>query len=196
MLLRQIEKSHFYPLITFRIVFILVFLSFIASCFGGGVDKRGSVTGYRNGIVLTKGGKFQVGILPSSWKREKFSYRAVLFSHDKGEMSIAAQSFCKGSADDASLPVLSSQLYYGILNQDLKLQEEFTLDNRGALRRVIQGTLDGVPVILDTVVLKMNQCVFDFIYTSAPEKYFLGKGDFETFYQGFHYIQGPPLEMI
>jgi len=173
---------------------ILIFLIITAGCFGGGIDKRGSVRDYRDGIVLTKGGSFRVGILPSPWKRRPFKYKAVLFSHPTKGSSISIDSFCKRSFDDAPLNILSNQLYYGMTKQKWKSRHKIQLDEREALRTVRGGLMDGVPIVLDTVVLKTNQCVFDFAYTSTPGDYRSGVSDFEKFYGGFHYIKGPRID--
>lgn len=176
------------------ISFLAMFLFFQAlSCFGGGVDKRGSVTGYRNATVLTEGGSFRVGSLPSTWQKTPFSYRAILFTHWQAQASISVDAFCKGSADDGPLTLLARQLFYGLSNQRIHLQKKLRLDGREAVRSVVSGALDGADVTMDAVVLKMNECVFDFVYTSNPRDYKLGVHDFENFYEGFHYISGPPL---
>lgn len=175
---------------------LLILFIFISSCFSGGLDKRGSVTGYHNGIVLTEGGKFRVGALPPYWKETSFSYRSIFFSHASLQASISVDAFCKGSFDDAPLPVLSSQLSYGLGAAKKIKEQRLMLDGHEALRRVVSGTMDGAAVQLDSVVLKMNECVFDFIYTSNPSAYSEGVRDFEGFYGGFQYITGPPINSL
>ena len=181
------------PISIRKFFYLLLFVPslIVAGCFGGGVDKSGSVTGYRNGIVLTQGGKFQIGLLPPYWKVIPLSYRAILFSHSSLGSSISVDAFCKGSFDDAPLNLLSHQLFYGLGAFKNIRQEKLMLDEREALRAVVSGTMDGVPVILDSVVLKMNECVFDFVYTAFPKNYSNGVRDFEGLYKGFKYITGP-----
>ncbi len=175
-----------------KFFYILFLLPLVATnCFGGGVDKRGSVTGYRNGLVLTEGGKFQVGFLPPYWKVTPFSYRSIFFIHASLSSSISVDAFCKGSFDDAPLPLLSHQLSYGLGNLKEMKKQNLKLNGRDAFRQVVSGTMDGAPIMLDTVVLKMNECIFDFIYTSLPKNYSAGVRDFESLYNGFKYITGP-----
>ncbi|MBI2339130.1 MAG: hypothetical protein HYU99_02025 [Deltaproteobacteria bacterium] len=161
------------------------------SCFGGGVEKRGSVKGYRNGAVITEGGSFRVGPLPETWRRKSFSYRAVLFEQSASGRTISISTFCKGSFDDAPLKILTNQLFYNITAQRRRFQKILNLDGREALRTAVAGKVDGAEIVLDTVVLKMNECVFDFVYVSKPESYPGGVSDFEGFYGGFKYIAGP-----
>ncbi|MBX7148680.1 hypothetical protein K1X76_06300 [bacterium] len=172
-----------------KVVFLLIPL-FITSCFGG-VDQRGSVKGFKHGLVQTEGGSFRVGKLGSNWKKDSFNYRAILFKNTQREASISVSSFCKQSFDDGPLETLARQTSYGMTEEKVRQLNAITVAGRDALRRVVQGKVDGLTVVLDTVTLKMNQCVFDFVYVSDPDSYALGTDDFEIFYSGFAYIQGP-----
>lgn len=164
-----------------------------ASCFGG-VDKRGSVKDYHNGLVITEGGEFKIGNLPAAWKRKAFDYRAVLFTHSKINASISVDSFCKGSFDDSSLETLAGQLFYNLSNIKKNSQSKLTLNGREALLVSVSGSLDGAPVRMDAVVLKMNECVFDFAYVAIPQDYAAGLKDFEKLYKGFRYVRGPRID--
>lgn len=171
----------------------LILLFFLTSCFGG-VDKRGSVTSYRPGLVMTEGGSFKVGELSSDWQKKDLGYRAAIFGNEKLQASLGVDSFCKGSFNDAPLSLLAKQLTYGMTQVKKRKETNLRLENREALRSVTSGALDGAPIILDTVVLKMNECVFDFFYTSSPDDYANGVGEFEKFFKGFRYLRGPSID--
>ena len=170
----------------------IIFLSLFIwpACFGA-VDSRGSVKGFAHGLVQTEGGAFRVGKLSDSWKRESFGYKAIMFKHKERDASVSVSSFCKGSFDDAALSLLSDQALYGVTNQKNIRRTSIRLADREALRSVTNGRLDGVDLTIDTVTLKMNECVFDFVYVSKPDEYGLDKADFEKFYGGFQYVKGP-----
>lgn len=172
---------------------ILLALGHLIACFGK-VDKRGSIKSYKNGLVTTEGGLFRVGLLPSSWKKQSWKYRAILFDHQTHDMSIGVDSFCKGAADDAPLEILNNQLFYGMTHQKDLLKKTIEMDGREAYRSRRVGEMDGVQVMMDAVVLKMNQCVFDFYYISRPAEHHLGLQAFEGFFRGFEYIKGPKLD--
>lgn len=170
-------------------IIIPVFLLFLSSCSFGKVDTRGSVVDYKNGVVTTEGGSFAVGGLGPAWVKQSFDYKTILFKHSYHKASISVDAFCKGSFDDASLGIMTNQLLYGLTNQKRSFQRKIKLDNHEALRTRATGAIDGIPVALDIVVLKMNECVFDFVYTSSPGQHLKLTSDFERFYQGFHFIQ-------
>ncbi len=174
---------------TFKKSLILFFI-LASSCFGG-VEKRGSVVSYQNGTVQTRGGSFQVGILPTDWNLTKFQYDAILFNRPNLQQSISVDSFCKSSADDAALNILTRQIIQGIQNEKITYQKTITLDGKEALHTLVKGVFEGSPINLETVVLRMNKCVFDFVYVTVPENYSDGALDFEKFYQGFHFVKGP-----
>lgn len=171
--------------------FFCFLLLLLSSCFGGGVDKKGSVSGYKSGVVVTEGGSFRVGPLPSDWVRRPFGYKAILFVHRTKRSSIGVDAFCKRSFDDAPLEVLTRQLFYDLTDQHTLAQREVQLDGRQALRTTLSGRLDGAPVMLDVVVLKMNECLFDFFYVSSPGQYADDVAQFESFTSGFKYVKGP-----
>lgn len=166
----------------------------LGSCFGGGIDRRGSVLSYRDGFVQTEGGGFRVGALPKDWIQKDFRYRALLFTHASLPLSLGVDAFCKGSFDDAPLRILTNQLFYGFTESQRLNQRTIVLEGREALRTLIKGKLDGAPVYLDVVVLKMNECVFDFFYIAKPDDYDRGLTHFEGFYQGFEYLKGPRID--
>ncbi|MDO8519129.1 MAG: hypothetical protein Q7T11_03070 [Deltaproteobacteria bacterium] len=172
-----------------RFLFLL-FLLFFNACFGH-VDKRGSVTGFRGNTVLTEGGNFQVGALSPDWVPKKLDFRALVFTHRSLASSIAVDAFCKGAFDDTRLALLTDQLFYSITSQKRRLQKTIVLDGREAQRTVVEGKLDGASIVVDAVVLKMNECVFDFTLSSVPDDYREAVEDFEKFYRGFRYGTGP-----
>lgn len=170
----------------------LLSLIFFNACFGH-VDKRGSVTGIQGNTVATVGGRFRIGPLSPAWVQKELKYRAVVFTHNSYSSSIALSAFCKGAYDDIRLSILTDQLFYSITNRKRLFQKTVLMDRREAQRTVVNGKMDGAPIVVDVVVLKMNECVFDFSLSSVPGDYEKTRGDFEKFYQGFHYLEGPPL---
>ncbi len=179
----------------FKNLFLLLLCFLILpSCFlGGGTDKIGTVKGYKAGVVTTRGGSFKVGVLPPNWVYKKIGYKVILLANTKKHQSISVSSFCGGSFDDSPLPILTNQLFYGLTGVEKETEKNMQLDGRSALRTLVHGQLDGVPVMVDVVVLKKDSCIFDLTYTANPNDYKTGVPDFENFYKGFRYHSGPQL---
>lgn len=169
-----------------RFIFIFLILSF-AACFGG-VKKTGKVLSYQDGKVLTKKGFYRVGQLTEAWMRMHVKRAVIVFRNKELGATISTDSFCDDAYDDAQLPVLTKHLLGGIEDIHIMEQKTLMLDGRAALRSVMAGKMDGVPIRLSTVVVKKNECLFDFYLVSSPEKYEQAVSDFKVFYEGFAYV--------
>jgi hypothetical protein len=152
------------------------------------VKHTGRVKSYEPGRVITEKSYYNVGDLPSDWKRTKIgSYRTIAFYNEASKSTIETDAFCDGSYEDASLQVLTTHLYFDIRDKKIRWEKSFMIDDRGALRSVADGKVDGVPIVLDTVVIKKNNCLFDFAMVSEPGLYSKAAPDFESFFKGFKY---------
>lgn len=172
-----------------RKIYPFILCVFFTSCLGG-IDKAGSVLSYRKGLVTTEGGAFRLGVLGSVWKQKKIDVRALVFVNSQDGATITVDSWCKGAFDDAALATLADQVFLGYLGVKPLSQKNFRLDGREALQKAVAASLDGVPVYLNVVVLKMNGCVFDFVYVSTPQS-LPSQKDFQQMVDGFHYLRGP-----
>ncbi|HBF11802.1 MAG TPA: hypothetical protein DDW49_00170 [Deltaproteobacteria bacterium] len=169
--------------------FFVFFL--LPACFGK-VDSLGSIARYNNGLVHTEGnGLFRVGVLPTPWQKQRFKYRALLFQNTRTNSSISLDVFCNGAFDDAPLAALTSQLFYGFTEFKNLEQKIVGLDQREALYTRVSAKLDGVSLALETVVLKKDSCVYDFVHTSKPVNFEKDKVDFSKFWKNFHTLKSP-----
>lgn len=168
--------------------FIFVLLCLLPACFLRGPSNPGKVRSYAPGMVKTDKGYYGVGPLPSEWKRGRVGdYKVLVFYNEAFQSSIETDAFCDHSFDDASLSVLTKHLHMGLTNAKTKSETPFMLDSRGALRSITQGTIDGVEMVMDSVVIKKDNCLFDFVLISKPSKYKSAVFDFENFFGGFRY---------
>jgi hypothetical protein len=66
-------------------------------------------------------------------------------------------------------------------------QREETLVGRTALRTVVTGKLDGVARSSEILVLKKDGCLFDLRYSTRPDSFERGRGDFDRVVRGFRF---------
>ena len=154
-----------------RIVPILVFLG---ACAGASFD--GEV--YRDHDVA-----FRVGALGTGWERFRISEAALAFRHGSNG-TIVANAMCK-DIEDVPLDVLINQALIGVGDKSELARTDVTLDGRAARRTQLTGTMDGVPVALDLVVMKKNNCVYDFQLVTSPRDFASRQADFVRFISGF-----------
>jgi len=162
----------------------------IALLFSGCFSSRQalSVIGYRHSHVYIKKNFFyKVGELSDSWKYLSTRAKAIVFHNQSLAASISTDAFCGSAFEDAPLHVLTSQIIAGQNEPQVTKTEEFMLDGRGARRTILNAKTDGVPLKLDVVVIKKNNCTIDFVYVAPPENYAAGVADFEGFFGGFKF---------
>lgn len=179
------------PMRTLLLPILFVILGLFSSCFGG-IDTSGSVLGYKKGVIRTEGGSFRVGALGNDWQRVSLKIRALVFKNSVTGDTITVDSWCKGAYDDGPLESLADQLVQGYQNVRVISSHIFKMQERDALRRRVQASLDGMPVFMDFAVLKMNACLFDFIHISNSGKN-IPDADFENLIKGFVYLRGPSV---
>lgn len=171
------------------VLFVLT-LSF-AACISG-IDKVGSILGYKAGVVTTQGGAFRIGELGTEWQRHKVDIRALVFQNQHDGATITVDSWCRGTFDDGPLSGLVDQIFQGYPGAKTISTRSFMLDGRAALQKSVSAFVDGAPVYMNLVVLKMNGCVYDFVYVASPHPK-ASEQSFDTLVRGFHYLRGPDV---
>ncbi|MBL7685668.1 MAG: hypothetical protein JNK65_06515 [Deltaproteobacteria bacterium] len=168
--------------------FGILLLLLLSSCFFGGVKNSGRVKSYQPGLVKTEKGFYKVGPLPESWQRTQIqSYKTISFYNPQYKSTLMTDAFCDQSYDDASLKTLTTHLYFDLQDKKIQSQKQLMLNERAAMRSIAQGKVDGVPVVLDTLVIKKDWCLFDFALVADPAHYVEASKDFEDFYKGFEF---------
>jgi hypothetical protein len=124
---------------------------------------------------------FRGGPLPGWWHR--VSSKSDLAYRSEHGATIYANVECK-KVDDAPLDVLTNHLLFGVdVHEDQRT--EITLAGRKALRTLVAGEVDGVPIRLDAIVLMKDECTYDLALIAGPETFEQHERDFEAFVDGF-----------
>ncbi len=169
------------------IIAILLVFAALAGCLFKRQPFKG-VMYYGHGKVYIFHDKYyEVGQLPAGWERMKTGARTISFYNEEHKASISTDAYCGLSVSDRTLDSFSGDMTVALEDKKVTDEKEFTLDGRGALRMRVNGKVDGVPTVVDLVIVRKNYCVFDF-YSVAPAG---GDPDvnsaFEAFFNGFHY---------
>jgi hypothetical protein len=127
--------------------------------------------------------RFRVASLPPGWERVRHSGESVTFHHTEGG-SIAVSRTC-GQEADFTLDWLTNHMLIGVTDRRERSRERVTLDGRAALRTRLQGTLDGVRMGFDIVVLKKDGCAYDLVLVAEPAQLEQRRAAFERFVAGF-----------
>lgn len=100
-----------------------------------------------------------------------------------GSGSIAVHATCR-DYDDVPNEVLLNHLLFGTTRRVYVVDDELTIDGRGARHAVVDAELDGVPVRLELLVLRRAACVFDLSYVSDRQA--RAHAEFLDFARAFH----------
>jgi hypothetical protein len=153
-----------------------LWLVVLLGCAGGRFE--GNV--YRNSQVA-----FQVAPLDPVWQQAHGADGDVVFHHPGGG-AILTNAAC--DVGDVPLDVLLNQSLFGVQDKKEQARESLTIAGREALRARLTGTMDGVPVAMDLVLLKKDGCVYDLQLVAGAATFAARDQDFEKFVQGFQVL--------
>lgn len=95
---------------------------------------------------------------------------------------ISLNSACRtGRDENKDLRTLTNVLLLGASDVTLRDEKPLTLQNTPALQTTLLGKINGERVMLRTVVLKRQACVYDMVYVARPSTFQLHEGDFDHF---------------
>ncbi len=154
------------------------------------VSSACSTPSLQNGVFRNGDVAFRVGPVPEHWapieeEHSDATLSAFAFRNPTNDSTVGVAARCHRDGDDVPLRSLTQHLYLGFTDRETRLEEEFTLDGRAALRTEMVASLDGVPKDLTFVVLKKDWCVYDFWRVSASPP---PDPEFDAFVNGFQVL--------
>ncbi|MBI5299339.1 MAG: hypothetical protein HY877_03475 [Deltaproteobacteria bacterium] len=142
----------------------------------------------KQSIYLSKDRFYRVGPLSAEWKQTTSKNKAGIYFRNKiTGASIVTEAICGAAFEDLALNILTEQVLSELQNVKKQKQANWMLSERDALYSIYSAALDGVPVQLNILVIKKNQCQFDFWAVSNPKAGPQTSADFESFVKGFNY---------
>jgi len=174
---------------------ILVFFSvFFSSCsvikfarYYASADNSSS--GKLSGQVYeSKDTTYEIGKLSDNWKRININGGDLAFWNEVLQATITVNSTCTKNTN-YSLKALSNSLLIGIKDKQLVEANEITVSGEKALESIYLAKMDNDSVKLCAVVMKNNNCIYDFTYTSSPDKFDIGFSEFKDFLSQFRVIK-------
>ncbi len=116
-----------------------------------------------------KGKEYKISFTESGWKLLKKDERSdYVFENDDGRI-LLSNSFC-GEFQDQALDHLANKTFKSVGSFQSSKGSYTTLENREAYRLEGRGKVDGVPVGLQILNTRRNNCYFDFV-SIVPEKF-------------------------
>lgn len=153
-----------------------------------GPNRYYSVMGTRGNYVFIRHDRwYEVGKLPAGWKTMDTRVKSASWYNPEYLSSISTEVLCESSVGDRPVDVVAGSVAAAMQDRTVSDHQEFMLDERGAVRELVTGSLDGVPLVMDVVAVNKNNCAFDFIAVMPPDQVANVQPVFEDFFNGFHY---------
>jgi len=131
---------------------------------------------------------YEIGKLSDKWKRINIKGGDLAFWDEAIQATITVNSTCNIKAN-YSLKALSNSLLIGIRDKQMVEEKEITISGEKALESIYLAKMDNDSVKLCAVVMKNDTCIYDFTYTSSPDKFDIGFSEFKDFLSQFRVIK-------
>lgn len=148
---------------------------------------------FRDGEYRSERLAFRLGPLPAGLERLDSTEALLAFREDRAGASWAISARCGVDGDDVPLRALSGHLFLHFNDKKILAEREFVLDGRAALDVEALASVDGVRRQFVVVVLRKNECVYDFLHVSGPGEdgpLRQSRADFRAMVDGFRVLGG------
>jgi hypothetical protein len=137
-----------------------------------------------NGVFhSTKG--YQVRLPGDGWRVQPDGQADLALKRDAPAGGMLTNATCEGKPLKDSLPLLIRHLTFGLKDRVIVEQNKQTLNGQPAEHTVLNGTLDGIKIAVEAVVLKTPRCIHDFLYVAPASQFEHGRGEFKSFVESF-----------
>ncbi len=160
---------------------------------------RHFITSIFLGLALLLSSCVSVNIKPKAAARStEYKYQApdssfTKLDHDQTDLAwqnqkngntIAVLSECSENRDP-SLNDLENEMLQVLSNTKISSTQNLVFEDREALRSVIEGKVDGIPVKVDVLTFKKNSCAYTLTYMGRANGFDKDQVVFERFLKGF-----------
>ena len=125
-----------------------------------------------------------VNIPENGWKPIKVGKEDLALWHKQYQAMIALIS-SDIEHRKFSLELLNSQLFIGMNNKKILLNETVLVDNQKAIHTILLGEMDDYKLKIDSYVIKAGDQVYDLVYWAPSESFDHVLGDFENIIKSF-----------
>jgi hypothetical protein len=143
-----------------------------------------SASRVENGMFHSSKG-YQVRLPANGWRVEPDAEADLQLRRDAPAGGMLVNATCEGQPLRQSLPLLTRHLTFGLKNRRTVETHTGELGGQPAEHVVVRGTMDGMEIAVEAVVLKTPRCVHDFLYVAPVGDFEAGRGDFNAFVESF-----------
>ena len=137
-----------------------------------------------NGVYHSSKG-YRVTTPSPQWLLVDDSPADLELRHRSVSAGMATHAVCEERTIRRSSHILARQLLVGIRDRSVIARGEVDVAGRPAVRAVVDGSLEGSEVRIETVVVKDDRCVYDFMYVAPVSAFAATRPDFNRFVDSF-----------
>jgi len=145
---------------------------------------------FLNGAYLDEAKGFRVA-LPPGWERVRLEGADVALREPGGAVTLAVAASCP-PAEEAEPAILTRHLFFGLRQRELLRQERVSVDGATGLQTVLSARVGGTPVLVQSVVIRRGNCLYDLLAVARPEAAAGGEAAFGAFLHGWQFLRGVP----
>ncbi|MGH7360983.1 MAG: hypothetical protein ACREJI_05165, partial [Candidatus Methylomirabilales bacterium] len=95
-------------------------------------------------------------------------------------------------AEEAEPAILTRHLFFGLRQRELLRQERVSVDGATGLQTLLSARVGGTPVLVQSVVVRRGNCLYDLLAVARPEAAAGGEAAFGAFLHGWQFLRGAP----
>ena len=124
--------------------------------------------------------RFTVQRPPARWQPLSVEGAALAFHFPELAAAIGLRVDC-GSPEAGPLPAVARHLFFGLSQAEIETREPLLLSGASGMRTRLRARLDDRPVEVDGITVRLQGCLYDFMYVAPPDRFERGRADFDAF---------------
>ncbi|HHT9145083.1 MAG: hypothetical protein Q7J76_02600 [Candidatus Brocadiaceae bacterium] len=140
----------------------------------------------KDGILSPPHKNYTVNIPGKGWEMIKVGKEDIALWHKQYHAMIA---FISSNIENkkVSLKMLNNQLFIGMKNKKILLNEPMLVDNQQAMHTICVGEIDNHKLKVESYVIKFGNKVYDLVYWAPVNSFNYVREDFENIIKSFKF---------
>jgi len=141
----------------------------------------------KDGILSPPYKNYTVNIPGKGWEMIKVGKEDIALWHKQYHAMIA---FISSDIENkkVSLEMLNNQLFIGMKNKKILLNEPMLVDNQKAMHTILMCEIDNHKFKVDSYVIKLENKVYDLVYWAPPDSFDYVREDFKSIVKSFKFL--------
>lgn len=180
---------------TFIFITLFIFVVLLGSCSVVRFAKIYSKTGSSGSDGRLKGQvyssddtRYRIGRLSGQWQVIDSGSGDIFFWNNEAMATITIDSVCDKNKLKYNLKALSDSLVVGIKDKEMVKRDDIMVDGSEALYTQYEGIYESERIGIATIVVKKQECIYDFSYSALAPKFNKYLEDYLSFASDFRVI--------